>query len=150
MKKPSLILCLGAVAATGAAQPPSPSATTRPKPPKLEWHGAFSSVAKPRSLVAADAAAWKRLWIKDIGTSAPASVDFKKYVAAAVFLGQKPTGGYDVLFSTVPAAGKRGTVIGYREKKPSHGAFVIESLTQPYAIRLYPKPRGKVSIRKLP
>jgi hypothetical protein len=150
MKKSSLILCLGAVAATGAARPPSQPAQTHSKPPKLEWHGAFSSVAKPHSLIVADAAAWKSLWAKDIGSGAPPSVDFKKYVAAAVFLGQKLTGGYDVLFSTVPAPGKRGIVIGYREKKPSRGAFVIESLTRPYAIRLYSKPRGRASIRKLP
>ncbi len=118
-------------------------------PQRLEWQGAFSSVAKPRSVLVTSAAAWRRLWRHDVGAQAPA-VDFHRFVAAAVFLGIRPTGGYGVVFSTAVAVERGRAVIHYREKKPGRGDFVIESLTRPYGIRLYPKPRGKASIRKLP
>ena len=57
----------------------------------MEWKGQYGGPIDPGTEVAADAAAWSRLWLT-LGQDAP-ELDFKKYFAVAVFAGERPTGG---------------------------------------------------------
>lgn len=88
---------------------------------------------------------WKGLWREKLGQEAPA-VDFSKYAALAIFLGSRNTGGYGVEFLP-PAREGASLVLGWREKKPAPGGFVIQAFTQPYAVQLYLKTDSPVAVR---
>lgn len=101
----------------------------------MNWHGPFCDVEKPGTEVVTTREGWLRLW-KRIGRSAP-EADLDKHMAVAVFLGARNTGGYGVLFLD-PVEGKDETVVRFKETTPG-GNMVIQALTQPYAVRLFPK-----------
>lgn len=104
-----------------------------------EWKGANGGPAEAGNQVIGDAAAWTALW-KTLGKDAPI-FNFKKSIAVAVFVGQKPTGGYSPVFEE-PVAQGDDVLIRYRVPKPS--GFVTQAFTQPWRIRAYPRPKGKV------
>jgi len=53
----------------------------------------------------------------------------------AVFLGEKPTGGYKVEITAIEEDRGKGRLrVVVRERKPPAGAMVIQALTQPYHI----------------
>lgn len=102
---------------------------------QMEWNGPFSNVAQPRTQVINDEKSWERLW-KELGAPEPPVADLQVYYGVAVFLGERNTGGYGVrLLDPVARDGK--TIIRYRETKPR--GLVIQAITYPYAVRLYPK-----------
>lgn len=115
----------------------------RPDGPSA-WKGGYSQSPGETALVR-DADAWTALWKEKIGQPAP-PVNFDEYVAVAVFLGSRNTGGYGVEFLP-PEMDANAVVFGYREKKPAPGGFVMQAFTQPYAIQLYRKPSVPVEVR---
>ncbi len=125
-----------ALPALGAREAKSPRKEKR----VMEWSGAFCPVAEPAVVVARTAREWEKIWEK-IGRAAPAA-DLSKHFAVAVFLGTRNTGGYGVLFEE--PGGKAGTLVRYRVRKPR--GMVIQALTQPYAVRLFPKAGGRVVV----
>lgn len=101
----------------------------------MEWNGPFSSVAQPRTVVVHDEKSWERLW-KEIGAPEAPVADLQVHYGVAVFLGERNTGGYGVrLLDPIVRDGK--TVVRYRETAPR--GIVIQAITYPYAVRLYPK-----------
>src|SRR5579884_1708952 len=111
------------------------------KPPKqdsplMETTGQHSKLDAPGSRVVTDAAQWRALW-EDIGRPAPAA-DFSKDFAVAAFAGTRNTGGYKIVFDA-PVEENGAHVIRYAVVKPGKGMMVTMSLTQPYAVKLFPK-----------
>jgi hypothetical protein len=71
-------------------------------------------------------------------------------MVVAVFLGEKPTGGYAIEI-TRAAKTDRGIEVGYTEQTPAPGAMTIQALTQPFHIVRIPKSDGdEVTFRRLP
>jgi hypothetical protein len=101
----------------------------------MEWKGQFSSVNEPAVRVIKDGAQWAKTWT-DIGAGAPATPDFKSYWGVAIFLGQRNTGGYGIRWLPTVVHAETLTV-RYQESKPR--GLVVQVLTQPYAIKLFPK-----------
>jgi len=99
--------------------------------------GSRSGVREPRQLVLRSQAEWKILWGQHVSVDAnptpPPAIDFAKELVAAVFLGEKPTGGYDTAISRAQRSDD-AVVIYYRERIPAPGALVTQSLTQPFHI----------------
>jgi hypothetical protein len=99
--------------------------------------GSRSGVREPLQMVIRSQAEWDTLWKRHVSIEtnlppAPA-IDFNKEIVIAVFLGEKPTGGYDV--EIIRAEQRDGAlVIHYREKSPPSAGIVIQSLTQPFHI----------------
>ena len=94
-----------------------------------------SGVREPLQIVVRSPAEWKALWQKHIAAdpnSSPApAVDFANNIIAAVFSGEKPTGGYAV--EIIAAEKSDGALlIYYREMSPRPGAIVTQMLTQPF------------------
>src|SRR5919108_3449580 len=98
--------------------------------------GYRSGVREPLQTVARNQAEWDSVWKKhSVQTNPPPSpfIDFKKQIVVAVFLGEKPTGGYDVEIIRVEQS-DGALVIHYREKSPLPGSIAIQALTQPFHI----------------
>jgi PrcB C-terminal len=99
--------------------------------------GYRSGVRESLQIVARNQTEWDSLWKRHLSVEtnpppAPA-IDFNKQIVVAVFLGEKPTGGYDV--EIIRAEQTDGAlVIHYREKNPPPGGIVIQALTQPFHI----------------
>jgi superfamily I DNA and RNA helicase len=78
---------------------------------------------------------WATLWQRHIATEtnplAPPVVDFNKEFVIAIFLGEKPTGGYAVEMTFIERK-DRDLVVSYKEFQPAPGAMTTQALTQPF------------------
>jgi hypothetical protein len=109
------------------------------------WSGGFGP-AGDGTVVVRDEESWKRLWTERFGQKEVPPVDFSEHIAVAVFLGTRNTGGYSVEF--LPPTREGDTIVlGYRERKPAPGGFVIQAFTQPFGVQLYRKPATPVEVR---
>jgi PrcB C-terminal len=99
--------------------------------------GSRSGVREPLQISIRSQAEWDALWKRHVSIETnpppPPVIDFNKQIVIGVFLGEKPTGGYDV--EIIRAEQTDGAlVIHYREKNPPPGGIVIQALTQPFHI----------------
>jgi protease stability complex PrcB-like protein len=99
--------------------------------------GYRSGVRESWQIVAHNQAEWDSVWKRHLSVETnpppPPAIDFNKQIVAAVFLGEKPTGGYDV--EIIRAEQSDGAlVLHYREKSPLPGSLAIQALTQPFHI----------------
>jgi hypothetical protein len=123
-------------------QPPSGSAAFR----TIE-KGTQSNIDSPRQAVARTTAEWTALWKAHNFDKPAPSVDFDREMAAAVFMGSRPTGGFSV--EIVSAEERDGSfVVGYRESSPRADAVTVQILTAPYHIVAVPKHGGPVKFEK--
>jgi hypothetical protein len=130
-------LVLSLLVTAGAVQ-----AKKKEKP--MEWKGQHGGPIDPIAEVAADEAAWTRLWLQ-IGQDAPA-LDFKKFYAVAVFAGEKPTGGWTIEFQE-PVNKGPDAIVRYKILPPS--GFATMAIAQPWKVRAFPRVSGKVSVEAL-
>jgi len=138
---------LALAAAWGMGKAPPPAQEAAPMAAHVqEWKGQFCGVAGEKAVLVTDAAGWAALWKEAFGREAP-DADFAAHVAVAAFAGSKNTGGYVVEFQDPETSGG-GHVLRWRVKSPGKGGFVIQAFTQPYAVRLYPKPAGPVTLER--
>ncbi|MDE2290785.1 MAG: protease complex subunit PrcB family protein [Elusimicrobia bacterium] len=105
-----------------------------------QWSGPQCAVSAPSVRVVEEAAAWEALWEEAFDAPAP-PVDFARSCAVAVFAGLKPTGGFSIEFLP-PEADGDGLLVPARLRAPAAGGFVTQAFTQPWAIRLYDRPKG--------
>jgi hypothetical protein len=101
--------------------------------------GSRSGVRERKSLVIKTETDWKALWRSHVQSNVPAKelprVDFEKEMIVAVFLGEKPSGGYSVEITRIEEnPDQRQTNVFWRESKPPPGSMVIQALTQPYHV----------------
>ncbi len=101
----------------------------------MHWNGQHCGVQSPEHRVIQTADDWQALW-KDLGKAAP-SADFSKQFAVAVFVGPKPTGGYKIEWSEPKKEGAR-LVVRFEVKAPT--GMVTQAFTQPWDVRLFPRP----------
>lgn len=155
------VLGLSAVEALGMGRTPPETQTATPQPAVVqkkggtmtepvkgvsEWKGQFCSVSVPYVVVLNNIDEWKKLWADTFKKDAP-EVDWANNVAGAVFLGSKSTGGYGVEF--LEPESKDGVMwLQWHEKSPAAGGMVIQAFTQPWAIKLFPRPSGAVTIEQ--
>jgi len=114
---------------------PSTAATAKETVP-MEWKGQSSSAAKPWTVIVKTQAQWEKVW-ETIGQEPP-PVDFTAHFAVAVFLGQKNSGGYGINFLD-PTHDSAAQTLTIRYEMTSPKGMAIQVLTQPYAVRLFPK-----------
>jgi protease stability complex PrcB-like protein len=137
---------LAAVLIGAAACAPTPRAPTEKRPMIIqEWKGQNDGPAEAGALVATDQASWERAW-RQVGKDAP-PLDFSNFVGAMVFVGQKPTGGWTVVFDE-PVARGDDAVVRYHVPKP--GGFTTQAFTQPWKARAFPRPKGRLILEAAP
>lgn len=114
--------------------------------------GYRSGVRDSIEAVARNQTEWSALWKRhasiEPNLAPPPAIDFSKEIVVAVFLGEKPTGGYDI--AIVSAERSDGTLlISFVEKNPRPGAMVTQAFTQPFHIvRVAINGTGAVGFRR--
>src|SRR5689334_14050733 len=101
-----------------------------PSPVTVIKRDAMSSVESPRQVVARDAAEWAALWRLHSGESTPPKVDLNTRTIVAVFLGSRPSAGFDVaIVGTRQSNG--ALIVQWRERRPSRDDITAQVLTSP-------------------
>jgi hypothetical protein len=119
------------IAAQGSSKLPSPI------PFQTVARGSRSGIRESLQTVARSQIEWEALWQKHVSSqsnppSLPA-VDFSNEIVVAVFLGEKPTGGYGIeIISADPSDGP--LTVSFNEKGPRSGDMQIQAFTQPFHI----------------
>lgn len=113
-----------------------------------EWRGSQSGVAEPGQRVARTQAEWGQLWTRmsagQVPPPAAPKVDWKSEMVVALFMGERPTGGFGVAIKSV-TYGDKEIVVAYEETAPSPDAITIQALTAPYAVAVVR--RGSLPVR---
>lgn len=131
---------------SGASSPRSISVQTIAK-------GVRSGIREFLETVIRNDAEWRALWQRHTSlqsTPPPLpAIDFKNELVIAIFLGEKPTGGYAVEITSAERSDGVLTIT-YDEKSPRPGGMTIQALTQPFdIIRLAVTGINKVAFRRL-
>lgn len=127
--------------------------------PRLEWSG-DGGPDQRESMRATDRAGWKKLWetlqkahpimdlngkpVPDPKKVTPPAPDFSRYVAVAVFAGECPSGGWTIGLQSELRDDDLWVL--YRTRGPGPEALSTQALTYPWVVRLYPRPKGRVTL----
>jgi len=91
---------------------------------------------------------WVKLWQQHSPDRQRPPVDFSKEMVVGVFMGSRPTAGFNV--SIVSSFEKDGNVlVRYQETMPKAGAMTAQVLTFPYHLVAIPKASGQVTFEKV-
>jgi hypothetical protein len=89
----------------------------------------------PFLALAGDEAAFRQLWATHIRQDDPTAelqkIDFGKQVAAVVFYGRRPTGGFDIAVQQVERNSGR-VVITVQTREPVPGTLLPQVITSPW------------------
>ena len=110
--------------------------------------GAQSGVDEAQQIVVRTADEWAKVW-QHHGMDRPRpKVDFARETVVGIFMGSRPTAGFEVEIAGV--ASEAGvTVVRYREKAPSRDAITAQVITSPYVLAAIPKTSGEVRFEKV-
>ena len=134
------------------AVPDSPSAARDPQSSGLPFmvvaRGAISGVTEPRQALARSAEELHGLWGSLTLRSPPPQVAFANTMIAAVFLGTRPTAGYEPEVVAVRRDGN-AIVVEWRERVPQE-AGNPPAVTTPFTIVGVPMHAGEVRFERVP
>lgn len=128
-----------ATAETDAASPPQPSEPAQEAglvQPLESWGGAGGAVEIESSMRAATTEEWQTMWDL-VGLRPPRALAVGREVAAGIFLGERPTGGYGIEIIGLRTQPASSAVI-WRERMPPEGAIVTQVTTRPWQIAVFP------------
>jgi len=110
--------------------------------------GEQSNIDEAKQVVVRTEAEWTKLWQQHSPDRKRPAVDLSKDMVVGVFMGSRPTAGYNV--SIVSTFAKDGSVlVQYRESQPRPGAMTAQILTFPYHLVAVPKAAGDVKFEKV-
>jgi hypothetical protein len=95
------------------------------------------------------AAEWKALWNDHGPAEKMPAVEFAKNMVVGIFLGTKPSAGYEVEIVGVRPQDKE-LIVEYVEKQPGRGTMLAQLLTAPYHLVSVPKHAGAVRFVEVP
>jgi hypothetical protein len=116
--------------------------------PRTVDKGDHSNVDAPMEVAVRSEAEWERLWQRHSPDRPRPAVDFSKDMVVGVFMGSRPTAGYNV--SIVSTFQKDGNVlVRYRESRPAPGTMAAQVLTFPFHLVAIPKASADVKFEKI-
>lgn len=132
------------------AQLSLPSLIQAPLPVKttetLEWRGQYGGDPEEGARVLMDLGRWEGLW-EGLAKEPPA-LDFAKYCAVVAHAGKCPTGGYTLEFLE-PVLQGDDLLVRWRVRSPSPESFTTQAITQPWKVKAFPRPKGRVKLEKV-
>ncbi len=119
------------------------NAQVNPTPPVEVARGRMSEIEERREVAIVDQSAWEALWAEHSRLATLPGVDFETEMVVGIFLGTRPTAGYDV---TIAGATVEGDVlvVRYVERKPERGMIVPQMLSAPFHLVRVAKHEGDV------
>jgi len=97
--------------------------------------GLASGVGQPTQIVVRSQNEWTALWSRHMRAPSapppPPSVDFSRDMVVALFMGERPTGGYAIEVTQIERT-DAGLSIRYRTRHPDPSAMQTQALTQPF------------------
>lgn len=125
--------------------PPSATSTLPAQPETVSFRvldeGAnAANVSVRKNYAAYSEESFQKIWNMANGFDGktPPNVDFSKEYVIGVFAGQKPTGGYSIVVTSVTDTGDTRTV-AITLTAPGENCMVTEALTSPYQILAVPR-----------
>jgi hypothetical protein len=116
--------------------------------PRTIDKGEQSNIDDPKQVTVRTEAEWTTLWQQHSPDRKRPAVDFSKEMIVGVFMGGRPTAGYNI--SIVSTFAKDGNVlVRYQESTPKPGAMTAQVLTFPYHLVAVPKTTGDVKFEKV-
>src|SRR5262244_523922 len=104
--------------------------------------GLASGVGQPTQIVVRSQNDWAELWSRHMrAQSAPPplpSVDFSRDMVVALFMGERPTGGYAIEVTRIERTAQ-GLSVHYRTSRPAPSATQMQALTQPFHLVTVPR-----------
>jgi protease stability complex PrcB-like protein len=104
--------------------------------------GPVSGVDQPTQIVVRSQNDWAALWSRHVRTQTPPppppSVDFSRDMVVALFMGQRPTGGYAIEVTQIERT-DAGLAVRYRTRRPDPSSMQMQVLTQPYHLITVPR-----------
>lgn len=92
---------------------------------------------------------WKALWKDHALTGTPPVVDFTRNMVVGIFLGTKPSVGYDVEIVGIQSEGA-DLVVEYVQRQPGRGTMAAQILIEPYHLVSVAKHPGPVRFVSVP
>lgn len=130
----SWLACVGVMAQTDQA-------------PRTIDKGEQSNIDEAKQVIVRTEAEWTKLWQQHSPDRKRPIVDFSKDMVVGVFMGSRPTAGYNL--SIVSTFAKDGNVlVRYKESQPQRGTMTAQVLTFPYHLVAVPKASGDVKFEK--
>jgi len=116
--------------------------------PRTVDKGGQSNIDEARQVVVRTDAEWTKLWQQHSPDRQRPVVDFAKDMIVGVFMGSRPTAGYNI--SIVSTFAKDGNVlVRYQESTPRPGTMAAQVLTFPYHLVAVPTAAGDVRFEKI-
>jgi len=116
--------------------------------PRTVDKGEQSNIDEARQVVVRTDAEWTKLWQQHSPDRQRPAVDFAKDMIVGVFMGSRPTAGYNI--SIVSTFAKDGNVlVRYQESTPRPGTMAAQVLTFPYHLVAVPTAAGDVRFEKI-
>jgi hypothetical protein len=109
--------------------------------------GNQSNIDDVREVSIRAAAEWTALWREHAGDHPLPAVDFTRSTVVGVFLGSRPTAGFDVEITGIEKDGA-DLIVTWREIRPERGAMLAQILTMPFHIVSTDKHAGPIKFRK--
>ena len=120
------------------AQPAPEGSRVQYKLAHESWSGAQSSVLEVQQRVVTTQPEWLAVW-EDIGEPPPTTFE-PSMTAAAVFMGQRTTGGHAVKLKSIDSADSGNVVVACEFRKPAPGEGVTRGFVHPWLVVLLPDP----------
>jgi PrcB C-terminal len=111
--------------------------------------GDLSGQQTPRQVTVRTPAEWKALWKDHSPTEKMPAIDFTKNMVVGIFLGSKPSDGYEVEIVGVRTQ-EKDLVVEYVQKQPGRGTLAAQILTEPYHLVSVPQHPGTVRFIHVP
>jgi PrcB C-terminal len=116
--------------------------------PRTVDKGEQSNIDEARQVVVRTEAEWTKLWQQHSPDRQRPTVDFAKDMIVGVFMGSRPSAGYNI--SIVSTFAKDDNVlVRYQESTPRPGTMTAQVLTFPYHLVAVPKAAGEVRFEKV-
>jgi hypothetical protein len=117
----------------------------------------FTNIAKgdasgqqtSRQVTVRTLAEWQALWKEHAPAAKIPVVDFTSKMVVGIFLGSKPSAGYEVEIVNVRTQ-EKDLIVEYVQKQPGRGTLAAQILTEPFHLIAVPKHAGPVRFIHVP
>lgn len=103
--------------------------------------GTLSAIDARREVVIRTAEDWNALWREHAPETPAPHVDLASHTLVALFLGTRPSAGYEVTITSIERDSD-GVVVRYRATRPAPDAMNAQVLTSPFHIVAVPRFNG--------